>query len=50
MNIEPGKQISGSRVGLPPCQSKPVSVRICLQTQRRGANHKRQLLFTGPAA
>lgn len=50
MNIELGKQISGLRVGVLPCQRKHVSVGICLQTQRRGANDKRQLLFTRPAA
>lgn len=37
-------------MGLLPCQRKPVSVRICLQTPRRGASQKRQLLFTRPAA
>lgn len=51
MNIELGKQIAGLGVGvgLLPCQRKPVSVKICLQTQRREANY-RQLLFTRPAA
>lgn len=49
MNIELGKQISRLSVGVLPCQRKPVSVRLCLQTQRREANY-RQLLFTRPAA